>query len=322
VINYPHPLLQRGLVVIDTPGLNAVGAEPELTLGLLPAAHAIVFLLAADTGVSRSDLAIWTEHLGEEALERFVVLNKIDILADPLSTPAAVSAQTRRAARRSRRRWACRWRGSTRCRRATRWRRASTATGRTERSGLPALESALAPNCCRASANCWRRGTRHPGHAAQAATRRLGDLRRHNAEQMLELRGLRGKSARQGRQMLSAWMPRSAISSAALRGCGAAFGAGCKQLQRRWARCPATAARRGGGDAHGDGGHAAAPGRAQGLRALCQRLRRPLAVGRAAHADEMQQMLGASYRSSMPSSASPSRWPARRTSRASSPSWT
>ena len=36
VINYPHPLLERGLVVIDTPGLNAVGSEPELTLGLLP----------------------------------------------------------------------------------------------------------------------------------------------------------------------------------------------------------------------------------------------------------------------------------------------
>ena len=50
LINYPHPLLQRGLVVVDTPGLNAVGAEPELTLGLLPAAHAIVFLVAADTG--------------------------------------------------------------------------------------------------------------------------------------------------------------------------------------------------------------------------------------------------------------------------------
>jgi hypothetical protein len=33
VINYPHPLLKRGLVVIDTPGLNAIGAEPELTLG-------------------------------------------------------------------------------------------------------------------------------------------------------------------------------------------------------------------------------------------------------------------------------------------------
>ena len=27
VINYPHPLLERGLVVIDTPGLNAIGAQ-------------------------------------------------------------------------------------------------------------------------------------------------------------------------------------------------------------------------------------------------------------------------------------------------------
>ena len=93
LINYPHPLLQRGLVVVDTPGLNAIGAEPELTLSLLPTAHAAVFLLAADTGVTRSDLAVWTEHLSSDGLERFVVLNKIDILADPLSTPAAVQRQ-------------------------------------------------------------------------------------------------------------------------------------------------------------------------------------------------------------------------------------
>ena len=36
LINYPHPLLKQGLVVLDTPGLNAIGAEPELTLSLLP----------------------------------------------------------------------------------------------------------------------------------------------------------------------------------------------------------------------------------------------------------------------------------------------
>ena len=86
LINYPHPLLKRGLVVIDTPGLNAIGAEPELTLGLLPSAHATVFILGADTGVTKSDLEIWREHLDGRALERFVVLNKIDTLADPLSS--------------------------------------------------------------------------------------------------------------------------------------------------------------------------------------------------------------------------------------------
>lgn len=96
LINYPHPLLKRGLVVLDTPGLNAIGAEPELTLSLLPTAHAAVFLLAADTGVTRSDLAVWRDHLGDRGCERFVVLNKIDMLADPLLDAAAVAAQVQR----------------------------------------------------------------------------------------------------------------------------------------------------------------------------------------------------------------------------------
>jgi hypothetical protein len=56
VINFAHPLLAQGLVILDTPGLNAIGTEPELTLSLLPNAHAVLFILAADTGVTQSDL--------------------------------------------------------------------------------------------------------------------------------------------------------------------------------------------------------------------------------------------------------------------------
>ena len=52
LIRFPHPLLEQGLVVLDTPGLNAVGAEPELTLSLLPNAHALLFVLAVDNGVT------------------------------------------------------------------------------------------------------------------------------------------------------------------------------------------------------------------------------------------------------------------------------
>ena len=39
LINMAHPLLKQGLVILDTPGLNAIGAEPELTvrLGRTPA---------------------------------------------------------------------------------------------------------------------------------------------------------------------------------------------------------------------------------------------------------------------------------------------
>jgi GTPase SAR1 family protein len=89
LINIAHPLLKQGLVILDTPGLNAIGAEPELTVSLIPQAHAVVFILGADTGVTKSDLAIWQEHLVTDADDtdrRLVVLNKIDTLWDGLST--------------------------------------------------------------------------------------------------------------------------------------------------------------------------------------------------------------------------------------------
>jgi hypothetical protein len=63
IINFPHPFLEKGLVVYDTPGLNAIGVEPELTFNLLPNAHAVLFVLAADTGVTKSDIEVWRNHI-------------------------------------------------------------------------------------------------------------------------------------------------------------------------------------------------------------------------------------------------------------------
>ena len=87
-ISIRHPLFERGLRILDTPGLNALGSEPELTVSLLPAAHAILFLLSADTGVTASDMTIWKEHIDTEDADhragRFAVLNKIDTLWDEL----------------------------------------------------------------------------------------------------------------------------------------------------------------------------------------------------------------------------------------------
>ncbi|HHX34674.1 MAG TPA: GTPase [Gammaproteobacteria bacterium] len=102
LINVDHPLLRQGLRIIDTPGLNALGSEPELTLSLLPQAQAIVFLLSADTGVTASDMAIWQQyvHLHTQTAQ-FAVLNKIDTLWDSLSPDTfiessiqAITAQT------------------------------------------------------------------------------------------------------------------------------------------------------------------------------------------------------------------------------------
>lgn len=87
MINFPHPLLEQGLVILDTPGLNAIGTEPELTLNMLPNAHAVLFILAADTGVTKSEIDVWRQYISGTRWKqkgRLAVLNKIDGLWDEL----------------------------------------------------------------------------------------------------------------------------------------------------------------------------------------------------------------------------------------------
>ncbi len=92
LINFPHPLLKSGLVILDTPGLNALGSEPELTLSILPNAHAVLFLLATDTGVTKSDMSIWSQYIRHRTSRKFAILNKIDVLWDDLKSPEEVQA--------------------------------------------------------------------------------------------------------------------------------------------------------------------------------------------------------------------------------------
>jgi hypothetical protein len=199
LINIAHPLLKQGLVILDTPGLNAIGAEPELTVNLIPQAHAVVFILAADTGVTKSDLAIWREHLlveDETTDARLIVLNKIDTLWDALSTPIQIDAQIQRQ-------------------------RATTAEilglpqdhvlpvsaqkGLVAKvnndpellraSRLPELEKALAHGVMGQRQRILRSAVAtNIGDLRVEATRVIGIRRRDAAEQMVELKGLRGKN--------------------------------------------------------------------------------------------------------------------------------
>ncbi|MDO8371472.1 MAG: dynamin family protein [Polaromonas sp.] len=199
LINIAHPLLKQGLVILDTPGLNAIGAEPELTVSLIPQAHAVVFILAADTGVTKSDLAIWREHLiteGDDNDARLVVLNKIDTLWDALSSPAQIQAQIDRQ-------------------------RASSAeilglpvaqvipvsaqkglvakvTGDDkllQASCLPGLELALAQGVMGQRQKILRSAVAAGIVELRAEAGRVIHIRRRDlAEQMIELRGLRGKN--------------------------------------------------------------------------------------------------------------------------------
>jgi len=210
VINYPHPLLQRGLVVIDTPGLNAVGAEPELTLGLLPSAHAVVFLLAADTGVTRSDLAIWREHLAQAQQERFVVLNKIDTLDDPLASADEVAQQIAQQCETAAqtlgvspsRVFAVSARAALAARVAPPG-VAQNACATQAQARLSLLERALTDELLPRRQSLLLQASVGVVEQLQAAAlRRLADRRRQHAEQLLELRGLRGKSGGKLRLMV------------------------------------------------------------------------------------------------------------------------
>lgn len=96
IINLPHPLLEQGLVILDTPGLNAIGAEPELTINQLATAHTVVFILSHDTGVTSTDLELWQQHLDGEKSEKernqrkLVALNKIDALWDGIRSETEI----------------------------------------------------------------------------------------------------------------------------------------------------------------------------------------------------------------------------------------
>nr|WP_298167464.1 dynamin-like GTPase family protein [uncultured Pseudomonas sp.] len=103
MVNFDHPLLRQGLRILDTPGLNALGSEPELTLSMLPNAQAIIFMLSADAGITASDMEIWQQHIRHLAEDSqtslFAVLNKIDVLWDDLAGEAFVQNAIQRIQR-------------------------------------------------------------------------------------------------------------------------------------------------------------------------------------------------------------------------------
>ena len=301
LIQYPHPLLQRGLVVIDTPGLNAIGAEPELTLGLLPTAHAIVFVLAADTGVTRSDLSIWRDHLGTASLERFVALNKIDTLVDPLSDPLTSAAEVAEQIEQQRQRSAQTLGVPLARVYALSARDALAARLNHDQAGLaasrlPALERALAGELLPRRQTLLVQSALSVVQQLRAGTlRRLVDRRRLLSEQLIELRGLRGKSGTKLRVMVD----RVVQEIADFERCNAQLAAQ-RSVQRRILKAVTAPLSSDALRAEVSTLQAAMAARALNLGAraafdaLMVRLRQAL-LGAQTQADEMRQMLEASF---------------------------
>jgi hypothetical protein len=200
VINFPHPLLQQGLVILDTPGLNAIGTEPELTLNLLPNAHAILFILAADAGVSRTDIEVWQNHLvGVDPATkagRLVVLNKIDGLWDELKTSGEIDAEIARQVKASAQILAIPPAQVF----AVSAQKALLAKVNGDdallaKSRLPQLEQALSKELIPAKRDIVGTATRTEIRTLAASVRAILDARSTGIQEQLgELRGLRGKN--------------------------------------------------------------------------------------------------------------------------------
>ena len=200
VINFPHPLLQQGLVILDTPGLNAIGTEPELTLNLLPNAHAILFILAADAGVTRTDIDVWQNHLvGVDPTTkagRLVVLNKIDGLWDELKSADEIEGEIARQVKGSAQTLAIPPAQVF----AVSAQKALLAKVNGDdallaKSRLPQLEQALSEELIPAKRDIVGTATRAEIRTLAATVRSILDARGAGIqEQLAELRGLRGKN--------------------------------------------------------------------------------------------------------------------------------
>lgn len=89
-VEHPSPLLQRGVVLIDTPGIGSTFRHnTEATLNFLPQCDASLFVVSPDPPITEVEIDFLRQVLSKTT-HTFFVLNKIDYLSnDELSKAVA-----------------------------------------------------------------------------------------------------------------------------------------------------------------------------------------------------------------------------------------
>ena len=78
----PSPLLQKGVVLIDTPGIGSTFIHnTEVTLNFLPQCDAAIFLISADPPISEVELE-FLKRVQTRVPRLFFILNKVDYLSE------------------------------------------------------------------------------------------------------------------------------------------------------------------------------------------------------------------------------------------------
>jgi GTPase SAR1 family protein len=87
VIEYPSPLLQQGIEIVDTPGLNDTEARNQTVLDYLGTCHAVLFVLSATQPCTLDERRYLQNYLKDRGLALFFLINGWDRLASSLVDP-------------------------------------------------------------------------------------------------------------------------------------------------------------------------------------------------------------------------------------------
>src|SRR4028118_134572 len=87
VVEYPLPLLEKGIEIVDLPGLNDTEARNELSLGYINNCHAILFVLRASQPCTLGERRYLENYIKGRGLSVFFLINAWDQVRESLIDP-------------------------------------------------------------------------------------------------------------------------------------------------------------------------------------------------------------------------------------------
>ena len=87
VVEYPLPLLENGVEIVDSPGLNDTEDRNELTLGYVNNCHAILFVLSATQPCTKEERRYLENYIKGRGLTVFFLINRWDELRSQVFDP-------------------------------------------------------------------------------------------------------------------------------------------------------------------------------------------------------------------------------------------
>jgi replication fork clamp-binding protein CrfC len=92
LVEYPLPLLEKGIEIVDSPGLNDTEARNELSLGYIHNCHAVLFILRASQPLTLGERRYLDNYIKNRGLTVFFLINAWDEIRKELLDPDNLEA--------------------------------------------------------------------------------------------------------------------------------------------------------------------------------------------------------------------------------------